>query len=386
MVNKISVELLESLKREGFKNAYFPKDKEDYNNLVVISIDLGNRFAKIVFAILDEKGQIVKIVRVLEPSVVLERKYKEVSESFGEEKNNYYSLSVGGNEFVFGNDVGDSENAIDLYGKSNRVNEEYVVSIVAILEKYIGLEKLKTHDLHLCLGTPNNDKKGEEEITMALINLKQGVKNGVPFDINIASFEINNQSNSAMVSQMFDDVTLKPKNAHYKLGEYGIADLGFGTADLNRTKDGSILENETRSYDLGIVEVILEIQKHIKTEKGIDVSFNKIHENFVDGYVKLTKTKIYDYSDFKDKALKSYARKLKKLFTTHFGRLEMLDGILLFGGTAIIVYPYIVEELKDIDVELILVENPQMAVSDGQFKRGVYTKIKMQKELTKLKK
>ena len=178
------------------------------------------------------------------------------------------------------------------------------------------------------------------------------------------------QGEGCFYSYLLDsDGNIIPSRADKVSGTVMLCDVGFKTTDIVSMENGRYIETLSDQLNNGVSQMHQEVLRLImerldikKELKDIDVIVrsNELFHN----------RRTYDMTKIIADAAQPYAENLvESLYTINNGDLGNLQMILLTGGGAEILYPYVKEALDSI-VNVVKLDNAEFSNSQGYYKYG----------------
>lgn len=168
------------------------------------------------------------------------------------------------------------------------------------------------------------------------------------------------QALGAFMAMMLDENGEPIDGASPQSETWGVIDIGFYTADYGMIVNGVWSEAGARSSE-GASAIVGTIQTTIQQKHGIPLTLRQCDEVLRTKALKLY-GKVENYSDVVESACASYARNVIEAAQKVFGsRLPTMDGILVAGGAAALVYPHI----KKLWPHAKVSASPRFTVAEG---------------------
>ena len=183
--------------------------------------------------------------------------------------------------------------------------------------------------------------------------------------------KVISQGEGAFYSWILDSSSvIIPSRAEATSGLVVIMDIGFKTSDIVTMEDGRYVETFCDQINSGVVQIHQEILRLIMQEFNIKKELKDI-DKIVREKQFFYNTKIYNVEHLIKQASEPFADNIiEALYTVHNGDLGNLNMLLLTGGGADLVYPYIKSKLKNI-IQVEQIYNSEFANSQGYYRYGI---------------
>lgn len=177
------------------------------------------------------------------------------------------------------------------------------------------------------------------------------------------------QALGAFMAMMLDADGVPLEGASPQSETWGVIDIGFYTADYGMIVNGVWSEAGAKSSE-GASSIVGAIQTNIQQKHGVPLTLRQCDEVLRTKALKLF-GKVENYADVVDQACANYARNVIEAAAKVFGsRLPTMDGILVAGGAAALVYPHIVKQWPHARISA----SPRYTVAEGMRRYVVMVK------------
>lgn len=338
------------------------------NNFSVVSIDLGNGFAKGYTT--NRDGVLVR------PNII-----GRASEFTGDELTgggNIHKLSrylckeIDKELFVWGADIYKSQNPLDSYTTEKR----YQRSVYKLLCNFMLAELSEDeNEIIVVTGVPSKEKGTtyEEDLKHVFRGTHVVSVDGYEKIIKVKEVLVLPQPVGTIIYLYLDDdgKVRDPKIAE----EYiGVIDIGSGTTDLDGVQDLQIVEGDRATIQNGVHDVYGKISDWINhnypeansTAKKVEQQLN-IKE--IDDSYQVSKRQSIDITEIKKEAFQQFAEDITNAIELNWRRRSKFDRILLSGGGAAI--KEISDFFKQWEQDIEIVEDNQVANVIGFYRFGV---------------
>lgn len=188
--------------------------------------------------------------------------------------------------------------------------------------------------------------------------------------IKIKNVRIISQAEGSFYDYILDDNgNIVQERANKVSGTIMVVDPGYKTTDVVSMENGRYIELLSDQFNKGINQVHNECLRLIMDRLGIKKEMKEIDEAIRTGKL-FHNMKEYNISKIIEDAAKPFAIDIvDSLINLSNDQLGSMQNLLLTGGGASILYPYIKSELDGI-IEVSLIDNSEFSNASGYYKYG----------------
>lgn len=222
------------------------------------------------------------------------------------------------------------------------------------------VKELGGTDVMLVLGLPSrlHGRQKERLVELAVMQL------GLPRE----QVRVIPQPLGAFMSAILtNDGTVNAKEAHRVNGRWGVIDIGYYTADYGLVDSGVWSAAGARSNG-GANQIAADLRSRVESEKGINISLREADAALEARSVKQM-GEVIDLEKLVESCAEQYARGVIDYANQVFGeRLNTLDGILIAGGAAEMVFPHIRNTWKHASTA----DSARFTIAEGMRRYGLF--------------
>lgn len=164
-----------------------------------------------------------------------------------------------------------------------------------------------------------------------------------------------------------------PERVGMVSGTVMVVDPGYKTTDIVTMENGRYIEPLSDQLNKGVNQVHQEILRLIMERLNIKKELKDL-DDIVRSAKLFHNRQEYDVSRIIADAAKPYAEDIvENLYTISNGDLGSMQRIILTGGGAEIIYPYVKQSLED-TIEVSLMDNAEFCNASGYYKYGLLLK------------
>ena len=188
--------------------------------------------------------------------------------------------------------------------------------------------------------------------------------------IKVKSVRIISQGEGAFYDYILNNNgNIIQERANKVSGTIMVVDPGYKTTDIVSMENGRYIELLSDQFNKGINQVHNECIRLIMDQLGIKKEMKEIDEAIRTKKL-FHNTKEYNISKIIEQSAKPFAIDIvDNLINLSNDQLGSMQHLLLTGGGASILYPYIKEELNNI-IEVSLIDNSEFSNASGYYKYG----------------
>lgn len=200
-----------------------------------------------------------------------------------------------------------------------------------------------------------------------------GPKN-VQKSIKVNNIKVISQGEGAFYDFVLNENgIILPEHAAEVKGQVMVVDPGYRTTDIVTMENGKYIETMSDQFNKGVNQIHQEVLRLIMERLNI-----KLELADMDEIVRSAKlyygTKEYNISKIIEDAVKPYVLDIvDSLFNTSNEKLPFMQRVLLTGGGAEIIYPYVKKELEG-TIDVSLLDNAEYSNVSGYYKYGLLLK------------
>ncbi|KZR59339.1 hypothetical protein [Bacillus badius] len=338
---------------------------------VIVAVDLGNGYTKVVASLKNNK------VKFVMPSGFL-YKSRVATDDFGigNDLNNEYFVISSNNPnptvYLWDDKVNKSSEFESLIGGENRYESiEYQMFFSMVLSEVanrLGVDG-NNIDFYVITGVPSDQKGSELEnkLKQAVLNSPTISAKGKEFSPSVAEVEVVAQPIGTVFNELLDDEGIPYDEEEFEEHTIATIDIGTGTTDGEVIKDRKSLLNQRFTEDVGMFDVYDNVVDCIRKDTGSAVPFANVELQFDKDDFKISKRKYVPIKEAKEKSIQETFDIIRKTMNTKWRNQSRFDRIILTGGGASIFYPLFKEAGYDVEMS----KNNQLANAEGFYKLGL---------------
>jgi len=194
--------------------------------------------------------------------------------------------------------------------------------------------------------------------------------------IKLNNIKVISQGEAAFYSYIIDlDGEIIKSRAENVAGVVMIVDIGYKTTDIVTMENGRYIEPLSDQLNKGVSQIHQEVLRLTMEQHNVKKELKDMDDIVRTGKLFHNRNE-YDMSNIIREAAKPFAEDIvENLYTINNGDLGSLQTILLTGGGAEIVFPYIKDILKQI-VNVEKLYNAEFSNSQGYYRYGKLLKNK----------
>lgn len=351
------------------------KKEKTQNTLKLTGLDLGYGQIKILSG--DEREKFISAVGT--PISSFGRASAVVSKS---ELLNSLSLTWNGQTYYAGhNAIVNTRNGRLTLRQNKTAHEHNIVKFLTSLA-LLTEEDQEYAEFDIITGLPVLEYKNEAD------NLKHVIMNGgKPFvfdfhygpktvkkTIKINQAVVVSQGEGAFYDFVLDKTgNIVEKRAALVSGKVMVVDIGYRTIDIVTMENGRYIETLSDQLNKGVNTMHQEVLRLIMERMQIKKELKDMDEIVRTGTL-FHNTKEYDINKILDDVAAPYAEDIvDNLHIISNDQLGSVNHVIMTGGGAEIVYPFVAKHLKDI-VEVSVMDKAEFCNASGYYKYGLLLK------------
>jgi len=250
-------------------------------------------------------------------------------------------------------------------------NKIKFITAIALLTK----EEQNEIEVSIVSGLPVLEFKNQKDKLFNMFNNKfnftmyYGSKT-VNKTIKVKSIRLISQGEGAFYDYILDNNgNIITERANKVNGTIMVVDLGYKTTDIVTMENGRYIELLSDQFNKGINQVHNECIRLIMNQFGIKKEVKEIDEAIRKRKL-FHNTKTYDINSIINTAAKPFSDDIvESLINLSNDQLGSMQNLLLTGGGAEILYPFIKKELQDI-INVSKIDNSEFSNANGYYKYG----------------
>lgn len=198
--------------------------------------------------------------------------------------------------------------------------------------------------------------------------------NVVKKKIKVNNIKVISQGEAAFYDFILDDTgNIKSERVEMVSGTVMVVDPGYRTTDIVTMENGRYIEPLSDQFNTGVNQIHQEILRLIMERLNIKKELKDLDEIVRSGKL-FHAMKEYDIKRIIADATTPFAENIvENLHTISNDTLASMQRIILAGGGASIIYPYVKDLLKN-DIEVSLMDNSEFCNASGYYKYGLLLK------------
>jgi len=222
------------------------------------------------------------------------------------------------------------------------------------------VKELGSTDVMLVMGLPSRLFGRQKERLVELAVMQLG--------LDRERVRVIPQPLGAFMSAVLDaSGDVNAKEARRVDGRWGVIDIGYYTADYGLVDSGVWSAAGSHSQP-GANHIAADLRRRIDAEKGISLSLREADQALEAKSAKHM-GEVIDLEKLVDACAQSYARQVIDYGAQVFGeRINTLDGILIAGGAADLIYPY----LRNVWKHASTAESARFTIAEGMRRYGLF--------------
>lgn len=198
--------------------------------------------------------------------------------------------------------------------------------------------------------------------------------NVVKKKIKVKNIKVISQGEGAFYDFILSSTgTIIPERVAMVSGMVMVVDPGYRTTDVVTMENGRYIEPLSDQFNKGVNQMHQEILRLIMERLNIKKELKDLDDIVRSGKL-FHNMKEYDVSKIIADAAKPFAEDIvENLHTVSNDTLGSMSRVILTGGGAQIIYPYVKKSLED-TIEVSLMENAEFCNASGYYKYGLLLK------------